>query len=319
MFDVVINPAAASGRVKKVWLRTIEPIFQAANVDYNVHFSTLEYNIPEIMRDLTSTQEKRNIIVVGGDGTMNLAVNGIVDFENTRIGYIPCGSANDLAKGLHISKDLETCAKQILQGKVHRCMDVGEVVYLNQENILQKEETSEDGYVHHRFNISSGIGFDAHICEEAQISKAKKVLNKIYLGKLVYIMTAIRIIASTKRIPSTMIVDGKEYAFPALLFSVCMNTKYEGGGFQFCPHAESDDGLLDVCVGNHLSQFDFFRIFPYAYSGNHLKFKGVTEMKAREIEIKVEKPMWVHTDGEVNCQSTHIQIHLLKEKLQMLN
>ena len=42
-------------------------------------------------------------------------------------------------------------------------------------------------------------------------------------------------------------------------------------------------------------------------------------MKAREIEIKVEKPMWVHTDGEVNCQSTHIQIHLLKEKLQMLN
>ena len=98
-----------------------------------------------------------------------------------------------------------------------------------------------------------------------------------------------------------------------------MNTKYEGGGFQFCPHAESDDGLLDVCVGNHLSQFDFFRIFPYAYSGNHLKFKGVTEMKAKEIEIKVEKPMWVHTDGEVNCQSTHIQIHLLKEKLQMLN
>ena len=53
MFDVVINPAAASGRVKKVWLSTIEPIFQAANVDYNVHFSTLEYNIPEIMRDLT--------------------------------------------------------------------------------------------------------------------------------------------------------------------------------------------------------------------------------------------------------------------------
>ena len=135
MFDVVINPAAASGRVKKVWLRTIEPIFQAANVDYNVHFSTLEYNIPEIMRDLTSTHEKRNIIVVGGDGTMNLAVNGIVDFENTRIGYIPCGSANDLAKGLHISDNLETCTKQILQGKVHRCMDVGEVVYLNQENM----------------------------------------------------------------------------------------------------------------------------------------------------------------------------------------
>ena len=132
-------------------------------------------------------------------------------------------------------------------------------------------------------------------------------------------MTAIRIIASTKRIPSTIVADGKEYAFPALLFSVCMNTKYEGGGFQFCPHAESDDGLLDVCVGNHLSQFDFFRIFPYAYSGKHLKFKGVTEMKAKEIEIKVEKPMWVHTDGEVNCQSTHIQIHLLKEKLQMLN
>lgn len=319
MFDVIINPAGASGKTKKKWIKEIEPLFQQASVKYNVYYSSLDYDISDIIKDLTFTNEERNIVIVGGDGSMNLAVNGIQDFKKTRIGLIPCGSGNDFALGLGISKDIKQCTKQILEGNIQRKIDVGEVIYFDRSEELCKEEKQSDGFVHRRFVISSGIGFDAHICQRAQISPMKKALNKIHLGKLVYLLIAIKIIASTKRIPTKITINQTTYDYPELLFAVGMNTKYEGGGFQFCPHACEIDHQLDLCIGNQLSQFDFFRIFPYAYSGSHLKFDGVYENRSSTIEIESEKPMWVHTDGEVTCQSKHIKMQILNESLKMLN
>lgn len=319
MFDIVINPAGASGKTNKLWKNKIQKIFDEANVEYKVYYSTLDHDIHEILHELTSTNTERSIVIIGGDGTMNLAVNGIENFEKTKIGLIPCGSGNDLAKGLNISKDVEQVTKQILKNEVFRKIDVGEVVYFDRSEEHRKETPTSDGYVHHRFNISSGIGFDAAICEQAQVSKTKDFLNKLHLGKLIYIVVAIKIIATTKRVPSFISVDGSKEEYSDLLFTVGMNTAYEGGGFKFCPHCKSDDHLLDLCIGNNLSQWDFFRIFPYAYSGSHLKFKGVTETRGKEIEIQCEKPMWVHTDGEVACKSKHIKLQLLNEQLQMLD
>ncbi len=319
MFDVIINPAGASGKTKKKWIKEIEPLFRQANVEYNVYYSSLDYDISDIIKDLTSTNEERNIVIVGGDGSMNLAVNGIQDFKKTRIGLIPCGSGNDFALGLGISKDIKQCTKQILEGNIQRSIDVGEVIYFDRSEELCKEEKQSDGFVHRRFVISSGIGFDAHICQRAQISPIKKALNKIHLGKLVYLLIAIKIITSTKRIPTKITINQTTYDYPELLFAVGMNTKYEGGGFQFCPHACETDHQLDLCIGNQLSQFDFFRIFPYAYSGSHLKFDGVYENRSSKIEIESENPMWVHTDGEVTCQSKHIKMQILNESLKMLN
>lgn len=319
MFDVIINPAGASGKTKKTWIKEIEPLFQEANVKYNVYYSSLEYDISDIIKDLTSTNEERNIVIIGGDGSMNLAVNGIQNFKKTRIGLIPCGSGNDFALGLGIKKDIKQCTKDILQGTVKRNIDVGEVIYFDRYEELCKEPKQVDGYVHRRFVISSGIGFDAHICQRAQISPMKKVLNKIHFGKLVYLFVAIKIIASSKRIPTKITINQTIYDYPELLFAVGMNTKYEGGGFQFCPHASESDHKLDLCIGNQLSQFDFFRIFPYAYSGSHLKFHGVSENQSSVIEIQSEQPMWVHTDGEVTCKSKHIKMSVLNETLQMLN
>ncbi len=319
MFDIIINPAGASGKTKKKWRKEIEPLFKEANVKYQVYYSSLEYDISNIIYDLTSTNEERNIVIIGGDGSLNLAVNGIQNFKQTRIGLIPCGSGNDFALGLGISKNIQQSIKQILKCEVKRKIDVGEVIYFDRYEELYTEEKQSDGYVHRRFMISSGIGFDAHICQRAQISSMKKALNKIHLGKLVYLLIAIQIIFSTKRIPTKITIDQNINNYSELLFAVGMNTKYEGGGFQFCPHASEKDHQLDLCVGNQLSQFDFFRIFPYAYSGSHLKFEGVYENRASMIEIESEQPMWVHTDGEVACKSKHIKMQILKESLLMLN
>ena len=318
MPEIVVNPAGASGRTLKTW-KKIEPVFRNSGVPYQVHFSTLEHGVTDIVRELTSDHSDKDIVIIGGDGTMNQAVNGIQDFSHTRIGFISCGSGNDLARGLKLSKNPEENAEKILKGDTARTIDIGETVYFNRMNELTKERASADGYVHRRFNISSGIGFDAAICQKAQIAPAKKTLNKMHLGKLIYLGVAIEIIATTKRTGAWITVDGSTEKYDQLLFTVAMNEPYEGGGFKFCPHADDHDHLLDLCIGNEISKFDFYRIFPYAYKGNHLKFKGVYEKRGHSIEIKTEEPKWVHTDGEVTCMSSHIRISLLSEKMKMLN
>lgn len=318
MFEIVINPAGASGHTLKVW-KQIEPVFQHSGKPYRTHFSTLEYGITDIVKDLTASHSAIDIVIVGGDGSMNQAVNGIQDFTHTRIGFISCGSGNDLARGLHLSKNYVNNVETILQGKTVRTINVGETIYLNRMNELTREKVSSDGYVHRRFNISSGIGFDAAICQKAQVAPAKKTLNKLHLGKLIYLRVAIETIASTRQTTAWITTDGKTEKFDQLLFTVAMNEPYEGGGFKFCPYANDHDDILDFCTGNHISKLDFYRIFPYAYRGNHLKFKGVYANKARTIDIRTEEPKWVHTDGEVTCMSSHIRMHLLSEKMNMLN
>lgn len=318
MFDIIINPAGASGRSLKYWQKA-ETVFRSSHVPYTVHYSSETKSIGSIVRELTCSHENRNLVIAGGDGTMNQAVNSLMDFEHTKVGFLPCGSGNDLARALHMPSDALENAQRILQGNVVRRMDVGEVIYLNRSNILQDEELSEDGFVHHRFLISSGAGFDAAICQQVAVSKAKKALNKVHLGKLIYIGVAVKLIARQKTVPAWITFDGKTREADRMLLAVCMNEPYEGGGFMFCPEASGNDGKLDYCFGDSLSHADFFRIFPYAYKGNHVKFNGVYTGSMKEMEIRTEEPVWIHTDGEVSCMSNHVSMHLLDTKLAMMN
>jgi diacylglycerol kinase family enzyme len=93
---------------------------------------------------------------------------------------------------------------------------------------------------------------------------------------------------------------------------------YEGGGFRFAPEADPQDGKFDICVADSLSRFDFFKIFPYAYNGNHVAFHGVYIDRARRVEFHMDKPLWVHTDGETEFMAKDIRLQVLDERLRMI-
>ena len=208
MFDFVINPAGASGHTGEVWKQT-EEILKAGDVSYRVHFSSRETGVEEIVRELTSSGEDISLVIVGGDGTMNQAVNGIADFSRTKVGFIPCGSGNDLARSLGLSDDIKRNVETILRNTVIRNLDVGEAKLFGCTGYPQGET------VVRRFNNGAGIGFDAQVCEEADISKAKDFLNKLKLGKLVYITTALKTIFNAPRIEAEITTDGEVKKFNA--------------------------------------------------------------------------------------------------------
>lgn len=307
MLEFVINPAGGAGQTLAVWKKT-EKILQERNVPYQAVYSSPSKGITEIIRELTSSGMEKNIVIVGGDGSMNEAVNGITDFEKTNIGFISCGSGNDLARSMKMPSDPETVIDIVSREAVVRKLDVGETRWKD-----------EKGAEHmRRFNISSGIGFDAEICEEADRSRFKEILNKMRVGKLIYITTAIRVIFQAKWIPAVIKTEDREIKFDRLLFAAAMNQPYEGGGFKFGPQASPSDGMFEVCTAAGMKKKDFFRIFPYAYSGRHVQFDGVDVFQTKQFSIQCEKPLWLHTDGEICAEVTEASFRISENKLRSL-
>lgn len=317
LFHIIINPVGASGATNKLFQK-VEPYLQKENIQYVVHTSSKQESISEIVSKLTSTSEDTYLVVIGGDGSLNEAVNGIVSFEHTYFGFIPCGSGNDYARSLSLPSNLYDLLNIIFKGEVRRTCDIGEITLHNYTDAFRTIPSLKENKFIRRFNVSAGIGFDAEICQKVHVSKVKPFLNKIHLGKLAYIIEAIRVIFTTKMVPVKITLDNKTKSYDKCLFAAMMNEPYEGGGFKFCPKASGEDHVLDICYADHLSKFDFFRIFPYAYSGSHVKFKGVYTNQFKSVDIQTEVPLWVHTDGEVYCKSTHISARLLDEKLNLL-
>ena len=109
-----------------------------------------------------------------------------------------------------------------------------------------------------RFLVSAGMGFDAAVCHEVCISKWKKILNRLKLGKLSYAVVALNRLLKDQPVRMEIrLDDGSVHRFERAYFAAFMNQKYEGGGFKFCPEASPSDGKLDIMVAADLSKRRF--------------------------------------------------------------
>lgn len=150
-----------------------------------------------------------------------------------------------------------------------------------------------------RFLISSGVGYDANICEEVSRSRLKAVLNKIHLGKLVYVLIGVKQIFAKKTVRAKLYLDDAPVMkLPELFFVVGMNHMYEGGGIPFCPNADPTDGRLDVCLVKGMSRLKLLLAVVLVYFKKHLLFKGITNHRCKKMRLVTETPQWIHMDGE---------------------
>lgn len=306
MYHVIINPASRSGKGLQIWKRQVEPILQRENISYRPYFSEKPGDTPRMVAELLSqAQEPLTLIILGGDGTVNEALQRMPDTAQVTLGYIPTGSSNDLARDLHIPTDPAKALDLILHsGKPHP-MDLGTVTY-------------PDGQAR-RFAVSCGMGFDAAVCEEAMHSKIKKVMNKLGLGKLTYLGIALRQLLAAKAISGKLTLDDREPVdIGNMLFTACMLHQFEGGGFMFAPDANANDGILNMCAVGDLPKALILFALPTAFQGKHYRFNGVTPYTAEKITIETSSPLWIHTDGEVLRKSDQICVTCQRNAIKML-
>ena len=101
MYYFIINPNSSSGKGLLIW-KSIEPVLKERGVTYHPFFTKDRESTAHLVHRLCTEKAPAVIVAVGGDGTVNDVLNGLTNFEQVTFAYIPSGSGNDLARGLHL-------------------------------------------------------------------------------------------------------------------------------------------------------------------------------------------------------------------------
>lgn len=308
MYHVIVNPASRSGRGLAIWKKQVEPALCREQVPHKAYLSEKPGDVIRIAKEISEKAGDDillRIIVLGGDGTVNEMLQGIRNPSRLLLGYVPSGSSNDLARDLKIPKNPVDALRLILQAEKSVPMDLGCITYADGEK--------------RRFLVSCGIGFDAAVCAEVLRSPMKNTLNKLGLGKLVYLGVALKQLFAAKTISGRLTLDhGEIIDIGNMLFTCCMLHRFEGGGFMFAPGADPHDGILNLCAVGDISRLLILFALPTAFYGKHYRFQGITPYQGKDIVIETDKPLWVHTDGEVFRKERRLTVTCEKDAFSML-
>jgi diacylglycerol kinase (ATP) len=222
------------------------------------------------------------LIVVGGDGMVNLGVN-LLAGTRVPLAIVPSGTGNDMARGLGIPHDDTEAAIRMLGDALQRPPRVIDVVRMTW--------TDADGTpAERRFVGALSAGFDAIVNERANHMRHPK-------GPSRYILALLAELVRLTPLSYRLVLDGEPLEQRALLVSVANNVSL-GGGMKITPDALLDDGLLDVMIVKPLSRVAFLRIFPRVFRGEHTSDPRVVMRRAKRVRVEVDVPLVAYADGE---------------------
>ena len=225
------------------------------------------------------------------------------------LSYIPAGSANDLGYALGIPNDPLRALTRILDGGRIYDMDIGKTTF------------HKDGRSRY-YAISSGIGLDAEACKHAG-GKLKAALNRIHLGKLIYMLNTVRLVLAYPATDGKLVFANEngeltERKVHRLFFLAGMNQPYEGGHLAMAVDAKSDDGRLSFAMAYGLSNVQALFSLALLALKLHERIPGYEVVDARVCHVMLKDDLEVHTDGETFGGQWDITIECLPKKLQLL-
>jgi YegS/Rv2252/BmrU family lipid kinase len=284
----IINPASARGTTLRAWADARKEIV-AAGVSFEEHVTTRAGEATEVAREALNNGTAR-IVAVGGDGTLSEVVNGYFDDcgrainNDASIGLLPSGTGSDFRRSVGLTSRRDSI-RALIEPKT-RLLDVA-----------RAELKGQDGTSVSRFfiNVASfGLGGDV----SALVNRWRNTLPRWISGRARFAAAAVAALGRYKNIAVSLRVDQREVKINSNLIVVA-NGRFAGGGMMLAPHAEVDDGLLDVIVTDGATRLDVIKELARIQRGTHLKNPKVTEIRAREVSIETEEPMAVDLDGEM--------------------
>jgi YegS/Rv2252/BmrU family lipid kinase len=271
----IINPAAGKGKNLKL-VPIIEEIFRDKKEEkLYIEITNGTGHATEIARDYSENGEYR-IYSVGGDGTLNEVLNGMVN-SSSSLAVIPSGTGNDFVKSIYSFAKHDRIEELLLRV------------------INGKEKNVDLCEVNNRYFINiASMGFDAEVAYNTISFKKLPFIS----GKLAYIIGIIVTVFKYKSYKLTLEIDGKVIRLNALLAAVA-NGRYYGGGINVTPKAEIDDGLFNICAIEKVSRFKILRLFPKVIKGTHSEIKEVSFYDSSRVKISSEEDIAFNIDGEI--------------------
>ena len=278
-FFIVVNPSSGNTNFKKSW-KTITHFLKLKNINFSYSFT--EYRKHEvILVDKAIEQGYRNIISVGGDGTLHHVVNGImkqryIKTSKIKLGVIPLGTGNDWIKTYNIPNSIKKSIDIIVKNNTI-LQDIGCIKLSN-----GKKEY---------FNNLAGTGYDGYVV------KNLNYLKKI--GSLAFIVSGLYSLFFYKK-KYEIKVNNLSLNKKCLMILVGL-CKYSGGGLQITKDPNPFDGLLDITVVKDFSFFELLFNIPNLYNGKIVYHKKVTNYKTKKIIVKniSNTSSLIEADGEI--------------------
>jgi YegS/Rv2252/BmrU family lipid kinase len=280
---VIVNPNAGNGKGKKDW-EQISTYLSKHGIAFSERFTEKKGHAITISMEAIGLGY-RNILCVGGDGTLNEIVNGafnqkLCPANEITLGLIPVGTGNDWGRMFGIPLNYEE-AIMIIKDNKTMLHDIGLVSCYN-DNV-------KDG----RYFINiAGLGFESVVVKRTNIQK-----DQGKGGKAIYLYNLLMSLISYKNTKAEIIIDGEKTE--ANIFSLNVgNGKYCGGGMRQTPFAVPDDGILDVTIIKGMGRLEIIRNLKILYDGTILNHPKVAGYKCKNIKVSSASILYVEADGE---------------------
>lgn len=262
MIEIIVNSRSKKSLNE---LNKIERVLQGKKLPYRVLKTSETTNAKDLMNEIHGAE----LIVIGGDGTINEVIN---NYHGKEIIYLAYGSGNDLARSIEFKKDIEI--SRLLESKRFIEYDVGVV---NDR----------------KFCSGFDIGFNADIIKRANGSKLKK-----YLGKYIYLLQGVIGILMLKKYKAKISWDSGEITTDKLYLLNAMIQPYEGGGIKFAPNATGQDGKLHIMIMENMSLATFVYNYLCLLLKKHNKMRRVKQITTDRLAIKTNQ-RYFQIDGEL--------------------
>lgn len=286
---LIVNPNAGNKNFKKSWNK-IKYLLKLKNIQYSFAFTQYTKHETILIKEVIK-KGYRNIISVGGDGTLHHVVNGImtqryIKTSEIKLGIIPLGTGNDWIKTYNIPNSIEKSI-DIIKKNSTIFQDIGCITLQN-----GKKEY---------FNNLGGIGYDGYVV------KNLNYLKKI--GSLAFLLSGLYSLFSYKKTKYSISIKNKTIQEKCLMiiFGIC---KYSGGGLRITENPNPTDGLLDITIVKDISFFDVLINLPKLYNGTIVHHKKVDNYKVKDVKIINNYNSIIEADGEIiGNDSLNVSIH----------
>ncbi|MFL6062259.1 MAG: diacylglycerol kinase [Marmoricola sp.] len=209
------------------------------------------------------------LVVIGGDGMTHLAAQALAG-SGTRLGLVPAGTGNDVARALGLPRKDAAAATDVIIGGKERAIDLARIGHKYYVTVL-------------------AAGFDAIVNERANAMTWPK-------GQMRYNLATLAELRTFSPIPYVIEVDGEQHRFEAMMVAVG-NTNSFGGGMRITEGAVMDDGVLDVVAIMPMSKLELVRTFPKLFNGTHVQHPKYRHYAGRTITVAAPGIV-AYADGE---------------------
>jgi diacylglycerol kinase (ATP) len=278
--SLIVNPRAGRGRVGKELPKLIEALSEAGTES-----AVYETEGPGHASELARRAAERGagvVVAVGGDGTVNEVVNGLVADDHpvgtADLGVVAAGSGADFARSFDLPPHTGAGLRGILGDSSP--LDVGKLTFVG-----------PDGETATRYFVN--------VAEAGMAAATVRLAERFprWLGRSRYLIAFWPTLARFKPREVTVETDDGSYtgrAHNALL----ANGRWFGGGMHISPHSDPDDGVADLQI-NVGPKRQSFTLIPRIFKGKHLPDDRIVQLSGKAGRIDAETPFLVEADGEV--------------------